>query len=120
MKDEQPPEVRLGPASLSIDAHPPQRIAELVEEVGVRKARLGLLPMVFGVNMDLIGREVSIGAPSSQWWTQLASSVAGGLAFATLLTLLLTPSLLMVQANAIRRWKDRRAVQARKTASSSP
>ena len=81
---------------------------------------VGLLPMVFGVNMDLIGREVSIGAPSSQWWTQLASSVAGGLAFATLLTLLLTPSLLMVQANAIRRWKDRRAVQARKTASSTP
>lgn len=60
---------------------------------------LGLLPMVLGVNIDLIAREVSIGAPSSQWWTQLSSSVAGGLAFATILTLLLTPSLLMVQAN---------------------
>jgi multidrug efflux pump len=81
---------------------------------------VGLLPMVFGVNIDLIGRDVSIGAPSSQWWTQLASSVAGGLAFATLLTLLLTPSLLMIQANAIRRWRDRRAVEARKTAPSRP
>ncbi len=60
---------------------------------------LGLLPMVLGVNIDLIAREVSIGAPSSQWWTQLSSSVAGGLAFATVLTLLLTPSLLMIQAN---------------------
>jgi len=60
---------------------------------------LGLLPMVLGVNIDLIAREVSIGAPSSQWWTQLSSSVAGGLAFATILTLLLTPSLLMIQAN---------------------
>ncbi len=61
---------------------------------------VGLMPMVLGVSIDLIDRQVSIGAPSSQWWTQLASSVAGGLAFATILTLLLTPSLLMVQANA--------------------
>ena len=81
---------------------------------------VGLLPMVFGINIDLVGRDVSIGAPSSQWWTQLASSVAGGLAFATLLTLLLTPSLLMIQANAIRRWKDRRAVDAGQAASSTP
>ncbi len=59
---------------------------------------VGLMPMVLGVNINLIAREVSIGAPSSQWWTQLASSVAGGLAFATVLTLFLTPSLLMIQA----------------------
>lgn len=69
---------------------------------------VGLLPMVLGVNVNLINREVSVGAPSSQWWTQLASSVAGGLAFATLLTLLLTPSLLMIQANFMRRWHERR------------
>jgi multidrug efflux pump len=60
---------------------------------------IGLMPMVLGVNINLIGRDISVGAPSSQWWTQLASSVAGGLAFATILTLLLTPSLLMIQAN---------------------
>jgi len=70
---------------------------------------VGLMPMVLGVNINLIERQISIGAPSSQWWTQLASSVAGGLAFATVLTLFLTPSLLMVQANALRWWKDRRA-----------
>jgi multidrug efflux pump len=72
---------------------------------------IGLMPMVLGVNIDLIGRDVSIGAPSSQWWTQLASSVAGGLAFATVLTLFLTPSLLMVQANALSRWRERRAMR---------
>ena len=70
---------------------------------------VGLMPMVLGVNINLIEREVSIGAPSSQWWTQLASSVAGGLAFATLLTLLLTPNLLMVQANVLERWNERGA-----------
>ena len=60
---------------------------------------LGLMPMVFALNIDLIQRDVSVGAPSTQYWTQLSSAVAGGLAFATILTLLLTPSLLMIQAN---------------------
>jgi multidrug efflux pump len=69
---------------------------------------VGLMPMVLGVNINLIDREISIGAPSSQWWTQLASSVAGGLAFATVLTLLLTPSLLMIQANVSKRVRNRR------------
>ena len=69
---------------------------------------IGLLPMVLGVNINLIDRSVSIGAPSSQWWTQLASSVAGGLAFATILTLFLTPSLLLIQANAAQKLADRK------------
>jgi multidrug efflux pump len=57
---------------------------------------LGLLPMVLGINIDFIGREISIGGPSTQWWTQLATAVAGGLAFATLLTLIMTPCLLLL------------------------
>jgi multidrug efflux pump len=73
---------------------------------------LGLMPMVFAVDIDLINRDVSVGAPSTQYWTQLSSSVAGGLAFATVLTLFLTPSLLMIGANtsswiATRREKGR-------------
>jgi hypothetical protein len=39
---------------------------------------------------------IAVGGPSTQWWTQLATAVAGGLAFATLLTLVLTPSLLVL------------------------
>jgi len=54
------------------------------------------MPMVLGVNIDLIDRSIAIGGPSTQWWTQLATAVAGGLAFATLLTLVLTPSLLVL------------------------
>jgi len=57
---------------------------------------LGLMPMVLGVNIDLMERSISIGGPSTQWWTQLATAVAGGLAFATVLTLVLTPSLLVL------------------------
>jgi len=80
---------------------------------------IGLMPMVLGVNINLIGREISVGAPSSQWWTQLASSVAGGLAFATILTLLLTPSLLMIQANVSQRLEARRE-RRRKSSSATP
>ena len=69
---------------------------------------IGLMPMVMGVNIDFIGREISVGAPSSQWWAQLASSVAGGLAFATILTLLLTPNLLMIQARLSEAYAARR------------
>jgi len=77
---------------------------------------VGLMPMVLGVNVNLIDRDISIGAPSSQWWTQLASSVAGGLAFATVLTLLLTPCLLMIQANVSKRVRHRRERIMRETA----
>ncbi|MEH6710456.1 MAG: efflux RND transporter permease subunit [Paraglaciecola polaris] len=59
---------------------------------------LGLLPMVAEINIDFIGRNVDVGGPSTQWWSQLATAVAGGLAFATLLTLVLTPSLLALKA----------------------
>ncbi|MDX1403342.1 MAG: efflux RND transporter permease subunit [Woeseiaceae bacterium] len=77
---------------------------------------LGLTPMVFALNIDLIGRDVSVGAPATQYWTQLSSSVAGGLAFATVLTLFLTPSLLMLQANLSDRLAARRRELAKKTA----
>lgn len=57
---------------------------------------LGLMPMVLAMNIDLVNRNISFGAPSTQWWTQLASAIAGGLAFTTLLTLFLTPCLLVL------------------------
>jgi len=58
---------------------------------------LGLLPMVLQVNLDLFNRTAVFGAPSTQWWTQLATAVAGGLAFATVLTLVLTPCLIVLR-----------------------
>ena len=58
---------------------------------------LGLLPMVLQVNLDFFAQTVVVGAPSTQWWTQLATAVAGGLAFATVLTLVLTPCLLVLR-----------------------
>lgn len=60
---------------------------------------LGLMPMVLGVNIDFGSRVVQIGAPSTQWWTQLSSAIVFGLSFATVLTLLFTPCALMVREN---------------------
>jgi multidrug efflux pump len=55
----------------------------------------GLLPMACGVSVDLIGREVEVGGPVASFWVQLASAIVSGISFATLLTLIVTPSLLI-------------------------
>ena len=60
---------------------------------------LGLVPMVFGLTIKFSERTVLVGAPSSQWWTDMSSTIAGGLTFATILTLLATPALLVLGEN---------------------
>jgi multidrug efflux pump len=59
-------------------------------------AILGVLPIAFGLNLELLNHEVTIGAPSTQWWIALSSAIVYGLAFATCLTLVIIPSLLML------------------------
>jgi multidrug efflux pump len=68
---------------------------------------ISLLPMMFHVNVDFVGREVSVGAPSTQWWTQLSTAIGVGLTFATVLTLIVTPAALMLRAN-VSAWRGRR------------
>lgn len=75
-------------------------------------AVLGLLPMVFQVSIDFITREITVGAPSTQFWVQLSTAVAFGLSFSTVLTLIVTPCWLMVQAR-IAAWNERRRPQTR-------
>ena len=65
---------------------------------------LGLMPMMFGINIDFGTREVTQGAPSTQWWTQLSTSIVFGLSFATILTLVVTPSALVLQEKILARW----------------
>ncbi len=79
---------------------------------------LGLLPMVLSMNINLLDRTITFGAPSTMWWTQLASAIAGGLAFTTLLTLFLTPCLLVLGAKvtALRKVRRLKRDQKRKAA----
>ena len=67
---------------------------------------LGLMPMVLGLNINLFTRDITLGGPSTQWWIQLATAVASGLTFATILTLVVTPSLLVLGAN-VGTWLER-------------
>jgi multidrug efflux pump len=73
---------------------------------------LGLMPMVLGVNVDFLARELTVGAPAMQWWGQLATAIAFGLTFATVLTLVVTPCALMLRENAGAWWRARRGGEA--------
>ncbi len=81
-------------------------------------AILGVLPIAFGLNLELLNHEVTIGAPSTQWWIALSSAIVYGLAFATCLTLVIIPSLLVVVSRSDNpkpwfwQWKKRRAWKA--------
>jgi multidrug efflux pump len=55
---------------------------------------VGLMPMVLAVTVDILGQDVYVGAPSTQYWVQLSTAVVGGLFAATALTVLVTPSML--------------------------
>ncbi len=59
-------------------------------------AILGVLPIAFGLGLEIFHQETTINAPSTQWWVALSSAIVFGLTFATILTLIVTPSMLMV------------------------
>jgi len=58
---------------------------------------LGLVPMAIGVSVDFFSRfpvpRLVFGSTSSQWWGPMAVAVIFGLSFATLLTLIMVPTL---------------------------
>jgi multidrug efflux pump len=77
-------------------------------------AVLGVLAIAFGINLDFVNRDVSFGAPSTQWWTHLSTAIVFGLGFATILTLIVTPAALMALARLADRrekWRARRAAR---------
>ena len=55
---------------------------------------LGLLPMAFELNVNFFTRVIGIGSMTSAWWVHLSTAMVFGLAFATILTLVLNPVLL--------------------------
>ncbi len=54
---------------------------------------LGLLPMVTGISYNFHDMEISWVSESTQWWSSMASAVIFGLALATILTLVVVPTL---------------------------
>ncbi len=67
-------------------------------------AILGVLPIAFGMNVEFVAREIVVGAPATQWWINLSTAIVFGLGFATVLTLIVTPAILMTIEN-MRVWR---------------
>jgi multidrug efflux pump len=57
----------------------------------------GMIPMIFALSINFIERDILVGAPSSQFWTQLSAGIAGGLTFVTLLTIFITPAIILLE-----------------------
>jgi multidrug efflux pump subunit AcrB len=96
----------------------PRRTAILV--TGMRRLRpvlltaittiLGLIPTVVGWGFDFRAFRFAAAGESSQWWRPMGVAVMFGLAFATLLTLILVPVLYDLLLGVRERWARRREV----------
>ena len=57
---------------------------------------IGLLPMGFGVSLDFHNLTIQFGSESAQFWAPMAWTVIFGLSFATVLTLIVVPTLVYI------------------------
>lgn len=80
----------------------------------------GLLPMALQINLDFFTRQISTGDPGSLMWVPLATAVTFGLAFSTLITLVLTPSLLVLPQHLKTIWAEYAGNDGNKAVSSGP
>ena len=55
---------------------------------------VGLVPMATAVNLDFFTQTVAVGGVTAIWWIQLSTAVISGLAFSTILTLVMIPSMI--------------------------
>jgi multidrug efflux pump len=66
----------------------------------------GLAPMMFGLSLNFAEGGYTVNSPTALWWKQLATAVVFGLGIATVLTLVITPSMLAIRvwATTYVRW----------------
>lgn len=62
---------------------------------------MGLVPMALAVNLDFLSQTITIGSITAIWWIQLSTAIISGLAFSTMLTLILIPVLLSMPNNVM-------------------
>jgi multidrug efflux pump len=72
-------------------------------------AGLGLVPLALGISIDLVGRDITNRGMVAQYWKPLAASLVYGLTFATVLTLVITPMLMIIPERLKLWWKKRGA-----------
>lgn len=66
---------------------------------------VGLLPLANGISVDIVNRTWEEHGMIVSWWQPLASTIVNGLTVSTVMTLLLTPTLLMVPSALKSRFK---------------
>jgi multidrug efflux pump subunit AcrB len=59
---------------------------------------LGLVPMAIGISFNFRELKWIVGGESAQWWGSMAVAVIFGLTFATILTLIVVPTLYSLMA----------------------
>ena len=86
--------------------NPSMDVASLIIRTGTQRLRpvvlttattiLGLLQLATNISIDLLNIEIVHNSMVSAYWVKLASSIVYGLSFAAILTLVITPVLLIV------------------------
>lgn len=56
----------------------------------------GLLPLACGLSVDIMNRSVTAGGQMADYWSPLSQAIVFGLSFATILTLIATPAMLIM------------------------
>jgi hypothetical protein len=93
------------------------RVVEALVQAGMTRLRpvlltaittiLGLIPMGIAVSFDFKKGKFNIGTEMAQWWGPMAKAVIFGLAFATVLTLIMVPTFFYIIYGAAHFWRTR-------------
>ena len=71
---------------------------------------MGLVPMALSINLNFFAQTITVGSITAIWWVQLSTAIISGLAFSTLLTLILIPVMLTLPTNAVNLFSRIRAI----------
>ncbi|MEO0975757.1 MAG: efflux RND transporter permease subunit [Pseudomonadota bacterium] len=63
---------------------------------------VGLVPMATAVNLDFFTQTIAVGGITAIWWIQLSTAVISGLAFSTILTLIMIPVMIALPNTWVR------------------
>lgn len=63
---------------------------------------VGLVPMATAVNLDFFSQTIAVGGITAIWWIQLSTAVISGLAFSTILTLVMIPVMIALPNTWVR------------------
>ncbi len=72
---------------------------------------LALIPMAIGVSFDVHSFSIQVGSESAEYWKAFALTMLFGLTFATVMTLVVVPSLLTIKYRFLDRRRDHVMVQ---------